>query len=132
MPQATDLTVNNGATTPVSKTFSLVSPASGDGGIATWVLKEGPISAVFPQFTASAAKNGNGARKLKLVLTCPSSYNDAVTGLTNVNSSAQMNISVTIPNTYPEDKKADFVAFATNLQATSLLKAMIRDAYPAT
>lgn len=132
MPQATDITVKNGATTPVDKTFSLISPAAGDGGIATWALKEGPISAVFPQLTASAAKNGNAARKLKVTLTCPSSYNDAVTGLTNVNSSAQMNVSFTIPDTYPEDKKADFVAFATNLLSSSLLKAMIRDAYPAT
>lgn len=132
MPQATDLTVKNGATTPVDKTFSLITPASGDGGIAQWALKEGPISAVFPSLTASAAKNSNAARKLKVTLRCPSSYQDSVTGLTNVNSSAEMNVSFTIPDSFPETNKADFVAFAVNLLGTSLLKAMIRDAYPAT
>lgn len=132
MPQATDIVVKNGASPLVDKTFSLVTPASGDGGIAHWALKEGSISAVFPTLTASAAKNGNRARKLKLVITLPSSYADAVTGLTNVGSSAQANVSVTIPDTFPEDQKANFVAFVANIMGHSLIKAMVRDAYPAT
>lgn len=132
MPQATDIVVKNGAPSPVDKTFSLVTPASGDGGIAQWALKEGSISAVFPTLTASAVKNGNRARKLKLVITLPSSYSDAVTGLTNVGSSAQANVSITIPDTFPEDQKANFVAFVTNIMGHSLIKAMSRDAYPAT
>lgn len=132
MPQATDLIVNNGAGSPVAKTFSLITPASGDGGIAQWALKEGTISAVFPRLTASARATSNKSRNLTVKFTAPSSFNDTVTGLTNVASAAQMNVTFSVPDSYPESLKADFVAFSLNLLNTSLLKAMIRDAYPAT
>lgn len=132
MPQATDLVVNNGAGTPVSKTFSLIAPASGDGGIAQWALKEGTISAVFPSLTASAQKTGNKSRNLKVKFRLPSSYTDSVTGLTNVAAGAEMNVTFSVPDAFPEALKADFVAFSLNLMNTSLLKAMIRDAYAAT
>lgn len=132
MPQATDLVINNGAGTPVAKTFSLISPAAGDGGIAEWALKEGTISAVFPRITASAAKTNNSSRNAKFKFRMPSSYTDAVTGLSNVGSSAEMNATVTVPNDFPETLKADFVAFATNLFQQALIKAMMRDAVPAT
>lgn len=133
MPTATNITVNNGATpTPVAKTFTLVSPASGDGGIAQWALKEGQISAVFPTLTASATKTGNGSRKLQIKFRLPSSYTDTVTGLTNVGAAAEMNVTFSVPNVLPESLKGDWVAFATNLLSSTLVKEMIRDAYPAT
>lgn len=132
MPQAQDLVVNNGAPAPVGKTFSLVSPAAGDGSIAEWALKEGVISSVFPILTASATKTSNGSRKLQIKFRLPSSYTDAVTGLTNVGSAAEMNCTFSVPNTLPEALKDDYVAFALGLLTTDLLKSMIRDAYPAT
>lgn len=131
MPQATDLVIKNGAGT--DKTFNLLTPAAGDGGIAEWALKEGTISSVFPMITASAGKSQNRtSRVLKLKLYVPSSYTDAVTGLTNVGSRAEVNVSVTVPNDFPEAKKDDFVAFFKNGVATVLLQSMIRDALPAT
>lgn len=132
MPQAIDITVNNGGTTPVSKTFALVTPAAGDGGIAMWALKEGTISAVFPTLTASASKTSNGSRKLQLKFRLPSSYSDPVTGLTNVGPAAEFNATFSIPNVFPESLKNDWTAFTTNLINDSLVKALIRDAYPAT
>lgn len=132
MPQMADLTVNNGATPPVAKTFAVVTPAAGDGGIAEWALKEGVISSVFPVLTASATKTSNGSRKLQIKFRLPSSYTDSVTGLTNVGSAAEMNCTFSVPNTLPEALKNDYVAFATGLLSSNLLKSMIRDAYPAT
>lgn len=130
MPQATNLVVKNG--TNVDKTFTLISPAAGDGGIASWALKEGSIASVFPLFTASAGKTSNRSRQLRLKYRLPSSYTDTVTGLTNVGSAAEVNITVSVPDDFPESLKDDFVAFATNLPATTLVKSMIRDAYSAT
>lgn len=132
MPQATDLTVNNGATTPVAKTFSLISPAAGDGGLATWALKEGVISSVFPAITALATRTTNASRKLSVKVRLPSSYTDAVTGRTIVASAAEMNATFSVPSDFPEALKDDYVAFATNVLKTTLLQAMIRDAIPAT
>lgn len=131
MPQAANLVVKNGASTPVDKTFTLISPAAGDGSLATWALKEGSISAVFPQLTAMSSASPT-SRKLKVKFRLPSSFTDSVTGRTMVASRAEMNVDFTIPTDFPEVLKDDFVAYCTNIVTTSLLKAMIRDAYPAT
>jgi len=133
MPQASDLVINNGAATPVAKTFTLVSPAAGDGAYANWRLKEGSISSVFPAIAISARPNGNGtARKANIKLRIPSSYTDTVTGLTKVGSAFDFDVNVTVPDDFPETLKNDAVAFAANLIANAMVKAVIRDAVPAT
>lgn len=140
MPQQTDLVVKNGSA--VDKTFTALTPASGDGGIAEWALKEGSIASVFPRLTAMARRSNGGqggriggarrSRHLTMKLVVPSSYQDAVTGLTLVNSAAEIHYTVIVPDDYPEDKKADFVAFAANTMNHTLIKSMVRDALPAT
>lgn len=131
MPQATNLVLKNGAN--ADKTFTLISPAAGDGGIAEWALKEGTISSVFPRITALAQRNGNRTgRNLKIKLTIPSSFTDSVTGLTSVGSRAELNATFSVPDDFPQTLKADWVAFASGLLATSLLKAMVEDATSAT
>jgi len=125
MPQATNLVIKNAAN--VDKTFELISPSAGDGGIAEWALKEGTISSVFPRITASAHKTPRG-RVLTEKFRYPSSYNDAVTGLTNVGSAAEVNVKISVPMDYPEAKKDDFIAFTVNAMQHALFKAMMRDA----
>lgn len=132
MPQAVDLNVKNGATPPVDKTFTLISPAAGDGGIAKWALKEGVISSVFPTYTLSAEATKNNSRKARGNIHVPSSYTDTVTGRTFVASGADFNFSASVPNDFPENLKADWVAYVTNLVNHALTKAVIRDAVPAT
>lgn len=131
MPSAIDLVVENGASTPVEKTFTLITPAAGDGGIARWALKEGTISAVFPTFTAMANQTSNASRTLKCKFRMPSSYTDSVTGLTNVSSGAEFNTTSSVPLNFPEDLKDDYVAYATNLFRTALVMSMMRDGYGA-
>ena len=132
MPQATNLVVKNGATPAVDKTYVLITPASGDGGIAVWNLKEGPISAVFPSLTAMSNRNANGTRRLTLKYKLPSSYTESVTGLTNVGSRAEVNVDVRVPEDFPEALKNDFVAYTANIINSELIKSMMRDATPAT
>lgn len=132
MPQATDLVINNGAGTPVAKTFTLLAPAAGYNAVAEWALKEGTISSVFPRVTALARPTGNQSKKTQIKLKVPSSYTDTVTGLTKVGSAFEADISVSVPNDFPESLKNDAVAFTANLVASTLVKAMIRDGSPAT
>ena len=132
MPQATDLVINNGAGTPVAKTFALMAPAAGDNSLATWKLKEGTISSVFPQITALARQTGNQSRTAQIKLRVPSSYTDSVTGLTKVGSAFEANVSVSVPDDFPEALKNDAVAFTANLINATLIKSMMRDASPAT
>lgn len=132
MPQAQNLDINNGAATPVAKTFTLLTPAAGDGSSALWALREGTISKVNPTIEVSTRANAqNNARKCMVTLKVPSSYTQAATGLTAVGSSAVFNGSVTIPDDYPEVLKDDFVAFITNALNSALLKSCLRDALPA-
>ena len=130
MPQAINLVLKNAAAT--NKTFELIAPASGDGGVAQWALKEGTVSSVFPIVTAMAKATTNNSRQLRLKLRLPSSFTDTVTGRTLVSSGAEMNITVSIPGDYPESLKPDFAAFCKELLANALVNAMLKDAYPAT
>lgn len=136
MPQAIDLILKNGASTPVDKTFTLLSPAAGYNSVAEWALKEGPISSVFPRITTMARPGMNSARTaskhVQIKLKVPSSYTDTVTGLTMVGSGFEMNASVVIPNDFPEALKDDAAAFAKNLLAHALIQAMVKDGSPAT
>jgi len=132
MPLAIDLVLANGAGTPVNKTFTLYAPSAGDNSVATWKLKEGTISSVFPVITTSARSTGNSSRKMQGKLRLPSSYTDSVTGLTRVGSAFEFDFSCSIPDDYPEAIKADAVAFAKNLIAHALIQSMMRDGQPAT
>lgn len=132
MPQAADIVINNGAGTPVPKTFSLYAPSAGDNSVATWKLKEGTIASVFPTITTSARSTGNQSRKMQGKLRLPSSYTDTVTGLTRVGSGFEFDFSASVPDDFPEVLKADAIAFAKNLVANAIIQAMMRDGQPAT
>lgn len=130
MPQATDLVLKNA--TLVDKTFALQSPSAGDNSLATWWLKEGTISSVFPKVTSLARATGNNSRKIQVKLTIPSSYTDSVTGLTKVSSGFLFNGECSVPFDFPETLKSDATAYVKNLVAHALVQAMMRDGMPAT
>ena len=129
MPQAADIIVKNAAGT--DKTFTLVAPAAGDGSIAQWALKEGAISSVFPQYTASSTSSSRG-RNAKMKFALPSVYTDNQTGLSMVRNRAESNWSFSIPHDFPEDMKADWVAYNVGLFSAGLTKALMKDAVSAT
>jgi hypothetical protein len=123
MPQAADFTINNGAGTPVAKTFTLLVPAAGVNGEAKWELREGANSTVFPRFTAvlradPSIKGYSSVMKHRY----PSSYTDTDTGLTKSSSVAEFVGTVKMPDDFPETDKANFVAFIVNSVANSLWK----------
>lgn len=132
MPAAVDIVINNGAGTPVAKTFTLQSPAAGYNSVADWALKEGTIGAVFPRISCLAKVTGNKSKQSQWKLRVPSSYTDTVTGLTRVGSAFEVNITTSVPDDFPEALKADAVAFLSNLAAHALFKAEVRDATPTT
>jgi hypothetical protein len=130
MPQAIDLVLKNAAA--VDKTFVLYNPSAGDNSLANWKLKEGSISSVFPWITALARVTANKSRTAQIKFRMPSSFTDTVTGLTQVGSACEVNISVSVPDEFPEALKADMVAFTGNLVNHALIKSIMRDAIPAT
>lgn len=133
MPQATDLVINDGLATPVARTFALLTPSASDGSAAIWQYKAGANSSVFPTITSSARKNAaRDARKLDLTVKVPYAITDTAVNVVRPGSSVMMNVTVTVPDDYPEASKADATAFMVNVFTTTLVKAMVRDAISAT
>lgn len=114
------------------KTFTLVSPAAGFDSLATYHLKEGAISSVFPALTAMAKDTNNSSRQGRIRLRVPSSYTDAATGLVNIGPAIEFNLTVSVPKAFPEVSKDDAVAYFVGLIANEGVKAFMRDAFPIT
>lgn len=129
MPQAANITVQNGSA--VNKTFTLMSPAAGDGGLTRWALKEGAAPVAFPRLTLLARATTNKSRKVQVKFTHPYSYTDTTTGLVKAGPQFEFNGDFTIPDEFPESMRNDAVAFVANLTASTLVKECYRDGYPA-
>lgn len=127
MPQAATYAVNNGAGTPVSKTFTLVAPAAGVGGTAQWELQEGAIPGAFVQSSAvlrndPSIKGQSSVMKIKY----PSSYVDSTTSLTLIGPTAEAVVTIKMPDAFPEDQKANFVAYIVNTVQVAIWKEFLR------
>lgn len=136
MPQASNLVIANGATTPVNKTFTLLNPAAGLNSTADWALKEGAVSGVFPRLSALVGNvNAPGrapSKRTSLKVRVPSSYVDSSNGQTMVGSAVEANISITVPSDFPETAKADAIAYIQNFTKHALVTSMVIDGAPAT
>lgn len=130
MPQATSLTVKNASN--VDTLFDLITPAAGDGSQAVWYNKTGLTPAAFPKLLASARRSRTGVRTLTVRFELPATYVDPTSGLPIKVATPLIKLESVIPETYPESLRDNNVALALNLFQTSLLKAMARDAIPAT
>jgi hypothetical protein len=123
MPQAADIVVNNGAGTPVAKTFTLQVPASGINGEARWELMEGANPAVFPKMSAllrldPSVKGMSSVYKL----TYPAAYTDTTTGLVKPLSSAEYILTVKMPDDWPDAEKANASAYFANCMNLAVFK----------
>jgi hypothetical protein len=123
MPQAADIVVNNGAGTPVAKTFTLQVPAAGIGSEARWELMEGTNPSVFPKMSA-ILRNDQSVKGYSSVfkLNFPASYTDTTTGLVKPLSSAEFVGTVKMPDDWPEAVKADFAAYVANTMNLAIFK----------
>lgn len=138
MPQASNLVLKNGATTPVDKTFTLLAPAAGYGSIAEWALREGGTPNMYPRITAlvrAGMSPGSGSKLPTKVIQCkfrlPYGYTD-VNGVAVTTGAAEANLSFTLPDDFPDSLSADFVAFSKNFMATTVLADMLAQRAPAT
>ena len=132
MPQATDIILNGGLATPVGRTFALNTPSAGINSVAEWQYRKGNTPAGFPTITSSASRSKSGIRRTKIKLVVPYVVTDPVSGLPMVADKFEFNGDWAFGSMFPEDQKADAVAFFSNLLANSLIKSLIRDANPAT
>lgn len=129
MPQAANITVKNHAL--ADKVFTLMTAASGEGGVARWALKEGGSPVAYPTMTISAKATSNRSRKTQVKIRIPYHYTDATTGLVKAGPAYEFNGDFSVADEFPEAMRNDAVAFVANLTASLLVKEVCRDGYPA-
>lgn len=130
MPQGADITILDGQATPVSRTFALLSAAAGYGGVAEFVYKKGNFASGWPALTISAVKS-KLKRKSTGKLVYPVVITDA-NGQAVVQAVAIGHFDLQFDANFPEDQKADALAFFVNAQSNSIIKSAMRDGTPVT
>lgn len=127
MPNAANLTVKNAAN--ADKIFTLLTPASGDGGLAEFALKEGASPVAYPKFTFMAKRTANRSRKTQGKIRVPFSFIDPTTGVAKVVTAYEFNFDCSVADDFPDSARDDAVAYTANLVGHALVKAGLRDGY---
>lgn len=127
MPNAVNIIVQNASA--VNKTFEVLTPSGGDGGVARYALKEGSAPVAFPSMTVVARPTTNASRKTLTKVHVPFTYTDPVSGLLKKGPAFELNIEASMPDAYPEDMRDDAVAYGVNLAASTLMRQVFRDGY---
>jgi hypothetical protein len=112
--------------------FNAMAPSSGDTTAAVWraeALGDG-ISANRPRFELRTRFNGQRtARRVDIYFTAPYYVTQSADSTTKVVANIPVNATFTVPANIPEDSIADFVSYAVNLMASTLVKAAISSGY---
>lgn len=127
MPNASNIIVQNASAT--DKTFEVLTPSGGDGGVARYALKEGAAPVAFPSMTVMARPTTNASRKTSVKIHVPHTYIDPVTGLLKKGPAFELNVEASMPDAYPESTRDDAVAYGVNLVASTLMRQVFRDGY---
>jgi len=132
MQAPANIALNNGATVPVSKNFLLYYPASGDGGVAEYVLEEGTTRDQYPRITMSARKRADGRASL-VKISCPQVTTNVAAGTTEVIKDAVLvKIEVMAKASVPQSLCDDAKAFTANLLAATSVKELFTKQLPLT
>lgn len=114
MTQLADITVKNGAATPVDSLFTAVTPQSGSDA-ALWYFKAGAPRTSYVRLTTNVRRSGSGsATKAMLGLNYPVVDAD---GIVKYNLIAK--VELTVPDQATQENVDDVYAFIKNLMAHS-------------
>lgn len=131
MPQASNITINDGQATPVTRTFTVVGPQDGDKPasyreIASRTIRE-------QQFNLSLAVTraaGNATRdKVKARVFVPVLRTDTA-GVTRAVDVASATLEFTIPTLCDASERANLLAFAKNFAAHTSVASGVLDLLP--
>jgi hypothetical protein len=132
MPAMASITVKKDDTS-TDVIYVAIQASSGDKSPAIWRQDGfGGTPGQRPELRISAASNGNNTgRKLTGSYTYPHTYVEAVSGLTKVNSRANAQFTVALPNEFPDANAAEFGAQFGNLMAAALIEEILTSGYSA-
>lgn len=123
MPQLADITVKNGAATPVDVLFTAVEPQSGSTP-ALWYFKAGSSRNSYVRLTTDVRRSGsNAATKSKLQLNYP--IVDPVTGIVRYSLIAK--IELVVPDMASQIDVDHVYAFLKNTLAHAQVSGNFKD-----
>ncbi len=127
----TAIIVNNGATTPVSKTFAVARSASGDES-AVLLLREGQNQTEYPklEFSSRSTQVGNtkGRKSTETVLV---PYGQLVNGVFVKTNHVSITTIITVLDDAPDAIRKDAAAYVAGFAANQQLKDLIILGYAA-
>ncbi len=129
MPQAANITVKDGQSTPADTLFTLLTPSAGNFP-AVWVARsKGPTTATQPRLESSS-EGFKGGRRVRITIKVPY-YVTGTDGKSTFVDNYHVSSQVVIPDTIPAGFRADGAAYAGNLVTHALIKETITDGYAA-
>jgi len=126
MPAIGNITINDGAATPVAHTFGVVTT---DGKVATYADRSGGVPAEFPLIKISSTVPNGSARffRHELSISMPKAATDPQTGKSYIARQTQARTIYTLPETGLLQERKDILAFNKNLQALALVTSLVQD-----
>lgn len=112
MPQAANFTIKNGASTPADVVFTNLQPAGGSLPAVYQARAAGPNPALQPKISLSSEQQRSGRRVRQTVRT--PYYITGTDGVPRLVDSCFSEIITTLPDSVPDDVRANHWAFVSN------------------
>jgi len=127
MPQASAITIQNGAATPVNVTFS---PESVTPQIARFADRSGGTANAFQRLTLTTAFAGGAKTVNKTGLNIELPVVAVISGAATVQRVLRAKLEFTIPDGATDAERKDLYAFTRNALANASAMATLRDLDP--
>lgn len=112
MPQATNFTIKNGASTPADTVFTNLQPAGGTLPAVYQARAAGPNSALQPKISLSSEQQRSG-RRVRQTIRTPY-YVVGTDGVSRLVDSCFTEVITTLPDSVPDDVRSHHWAYVSN------------------
>lgn len=133
MANQANLVLNNGAATPVAKTFTPYQPYGGKDRPAVWLLKEGSTPLAHVRIEVSMQRNAQGTTRITPKIIVPYVTNDIVAGPKLVSKAIYDTASggYVIPENAVQTQIDDLEAYSKNLMTSTVIRDWVKNFDPA-
>lgn len=130
MPNAANFSINNGAATPVSVLFTNLQPAGGNLPAVYLAKTTGPMVSAQAKIAVSSTGTAK-TREVRITVRTPY-WVTGTDGVTKVLDSCFSEIRTVLPESVPDDVRANHVAYVANSCGDAQIKDALRNGYAPT
>lgn len=127
MPQATTITLNDGAATPVAHAFEPISTSGASALYANFesVTGAGQMTLVMG---LNRSKANRPTDRINMRMAIP--IEQTIDGITRVVDTTRVDINFVLPESLSSAQRADVAAFAANMLDNALIRGYVEDLVP--